>query len=163
MGKYNHTVPEFKVLISYIPEDEKEVYSSDGKSPSIKLLLDSEGKKIDNPTVQAQPIFNGGTAEQFFKSFQSLSSLLKGQTVGKLFRLALQALQGTDKALWQREMDLASPKLLESAGLSQEASEKLCYDIIMKLTVHVLKDTRSGLKQVRYMERFLWIGKNTGI
>jgi hypothetical protein len=33
----------------------------------------------------------------------------------------------------------------------------------MKLTIHVLKDPRSGFKQVRYMERFLWIGKNSGI
>jgi hypothetical protein len=32
----------------------------------------------------------------------------------------------------------------------------------MKLTIHVLKDPRSGFKQVIYMERFLWIGKNTG-
>jgi hypothetical protein len=60
-------------------------------------------------------------------------------------------------------MDLANPKLAESAGLSQEASEKLWYDIIMKLTIHLLKDPRAGFKQVRYMEHFLWIGKNTGI
>jgi hypothetical protein len=75
--------------------------------------------------VQVQPICNGGTTEHFFKWFQSLSSLLEGETVGEHFRLALQALRGTDKALWQREMDLASPKLAESAGLSLEASEKL--------------------------------------
>jgi hypothetical protein len=77
--------------------------------------------------------------------------------------LALQALRGTDKALWQREMDLASPKLAESVGISPEASEKLWYDSIMKLTIHVLKDPRAVFNQVRYMERFLWIGKNTGI
>jgi hypothetical protein len=46
--------------IPYIPEEEKETDPSDGKPPSIKLLLDSEGKKIDNPTIQVQPIFNGG-------------------------------------------------------------------------------------------------------
>jgi hypothetical protein len=33
----------------------------------------------------------------------------------------------------------------------------------MKLTIHVLKDSRSGFKQVRYMERFLFIGMHTGI
>jgi hypothetical protein len=33
----------------------------------------------------------------------------------------------------------------------------------MKLTIHVLKDPRAGIKQVRHMERFLFIGKNTGI
>jgi hypothetical protein len=60
-------------------------------------------------------------------------------------------------------MDLASPKLAESAGLSLEASEKLWYDGIMKLTFHVLKDPRAGFKQIRYMERFLFIGKHTGI
>jgi hypothetical protein len=115
MGKDNHRVPYFKVPITYIPEDEKEADPSDGKPPSVKLLLDQAGKKIDNPTVQVQPVFNGGTTEQFSKWFQSLISLLEGQTVGKHFRLALQALRGTDKALLQREIDLASPKLADSA------------------------------------------------
>jgi hypothetical protein len=111
MGKYNHKWPDLLVPIQYIPEDETEADPSDGTPPSVKLLLDSEGKKIDNPIVQVQSIFNGGTTEQFFKWFQSLSSLIEGQTVGKHFCLALQALRGTDKALWKREMDLASPKL----------------------------------------------------
>jgi hypothetical protein len=156
MGKDNHKGPDF-------PEEEKEADPSDRKPPSIKLLLDSEGKKIDNPTVHLQAIFNGGTRKQFFKLFQSLSSLLDGQSVGEHFRLALQALQGTYKALWQLEMDLASPKQAEVAGLSDAASEKLFYDSIMKLTIHVLKDPRAGFKQVRYMERHLFIGKNTGV
>jgi hypothetical protein len=163
MGKDNHRAPDFKVPIPYIPEDEKESDPSDGKPPSVNLLFDSAGKAIDNPTVQVQPIFNGGTTTQFFKWFQSLSSLLEGQTIGECFRLALQALRGTDKALWQREMDLASPKLAESGGISDEAAEIIWYDSIMKLTIHVLKDPRSGFKQIRYIERFLWIGKNTGI
>jgi hypothetical protein len=77
--------------------------------------------------------------------------------------LALQALRGTEKALWQREMDLVSTKLAEAAGLSVEAAEKLWYDSIMKLTIHVLKDPRAAFKQVRYTERCLFIGKNTGI
>jgi hypothetical protein len=154
MGKDNHKGTYFLVPIPYVPEDEKEADPSDDKPPSVKLLLDSEGKKIDNPMVQV---------EHFFKWFQILSSLLEGQTVGKYFRLALQALRGTDKALWQREMDLASPKLAESAGLSLEASEKLWYDSIMNLTIHVLKDPRAGFKQIRYMERFLFIGNHTGI
>jgi hypothetical protein len=122
MGKDNHKGPDFLVPIPYIPEEEKEADPGDGKPPSIKLLLDSEGKKIDNPTVQVQPIFNGGTTEQFFKWFQSLISLLEGQSLGKHFCLALQALQGTDKVLWQREMDLVIPKLAEVTGLSAEAS-----------------------------------------
>jgi hypothetical protein len=128
------------VPITYVPEDEKEADPSDGKPPSVKLLLDSEGKKIDNPTVQVQPISNGGTTEQFFKWSQSLRSLLEGQIVGEHFCLALQALPGTDKALLQMEMDLASLKLAESTGLLPEASERLWYDSIMKLTIHVLKD-----------------------
>jgi hypothetical protein len=77
--------------------------------------------------------------------------------------LALQALRGTDKALLQREMDLASPKLAEYAEISDNAAEQQWCDIIMKLTIHVLKDPRAGFKQVRYIERFLWIGKNTSI
>jgi hypothetical protein len=163
MGKDKNKWPDSLVPIPYVPEHEKEADPSNDKPPSVKLLLNAEGKKIDNPTVQVQPIFNRGTTEQFFKWFERLSSLLEGQKAGEHFRLALQALRGTDKALWQREMDLASPKLAESAGLSQEASDKLRYYSIMKLTIHVLKDPRAGFKQVRYMEPFLWIGKNTSI
>jgi hypothetical protein len=158
MGKDNNKGPDLLVPIPYVPEDEKEADPSDGKPPLVKLLLDSDGKKTDNPTVQIQPVINGGTTEQFFKWFQSLSSLLEGKTVGGHFRLALQALRGTDKALWQREMDLASLKLAEAAGLSLKASEKLWYDSIMKLTIHVLKYPRAGFKQVRYTERFLCTG-----
>jgi hypothetical protein len=110
MGKDKHKWPNFLVPIPYVPEDEKEADPIDGKPPSVKLLLDSHGKKIDNPMVQVQPIFNRGTTEHFFKWFQSLISLLQGQTVGEHFCLALQALRGTNKELWQREMELASPK-----------------------------------------------------
>jgi hypothetical protein len=77
--------------------------------------------------------------------------------------LALQALQGTDKALWQREIDLASRKLAESAGLSNDAAEKLWYNSIMKLTKHVLNYPRAGFRQVRNIEPYICIGKNTGI
>jgi hypothetical protein len=126
-------------------------------------LLDTTAKAIDNLTIQVQPIFNGVTKEHFFKWFQSIISLLEGQSVGKYFRLALQASRGTDKALWKRELDLASPKLAGSTGISNNAAEQLWYDSIMKLTMHVLKDPRAGFKQVSYKERYLWIGKNTGI
>jgi hypothetical protein len=163
MGKDNHKGPDFLAPVPYIPEEEEEADPSDGKPPSIKLLLDSDGKKINNPKVQVQPIFNGGTTEQFFKWSQSLSSLLDGHTVGEYYRLALQSLMGTYKALWQQETDLTSPKLAETAGLSETASKKLCYDSIMKLTIHILKDPRAGFKQVTYMERHLFIGKNTGL
>jgi hypothetical protein len=61
MGKDNHRVPYFKVSIPYIPEHEKDADPSDGKPPSVQLLLDSSGNTIDNPTVQVQPIFNRGT------------------------------------------------------------------------------------------------------
>jgi hypothetical protein len=57
MGKDNHRVPDFKVPIPYIPEDEKEEHPSDGNPPSVKLLLYSAGKPIDNPTVHVQPIY----------------------------------------------------------------------------------------------------------
>jgi hypothetical protein len=60
MGKDKNKGPDFMVPIPYVPEDENEADPSDGKPPSVKLLLDSHGKKIDNPTVQVQPIFNGG-------------------------------------------------------------------------------------------------------
>jgi nitrous oxide reductase len=60
-------------------------------------------------------------------------------------------------------MDLASPRLAEAAGISAEASGKVWYDSIMKLANHVLKDPRAGFKQVRYMERYLFVGKNSNI
>jgi hypothetical protein len=82
MGKDNDRVPDFYVPIPYITEDEKEADPSDGKRPSVKLLLDTTGKAIYNPIFQVQPIFNWGTKELFFKWFQSLSSLLEGQSVG---------------------------------------------------------------------------------
>jgi hypothetical protein len=72
MGKYNHKGPDFLVPLPYISEGEKEADPSDGKPPSIKLLLDSDGKKIDSPTVQVQTIFNGGTTEQFLIGFRVL-------------------------------------------------------------------------------------------
>jgi hypothetical protein len=71
MGKDNHKWTDFLLTIPYVHEDDKEGDPSDGKPPSVKLLLDSEGKKIDNHTVQVQPIFNRGTTAQFFKWFQS--------------------------------------------------------------------------------------------
>jgi hypothetical protein len=125
MGKDNRRAPNFKVPIPYIPEDEKEVDPSDGKPPSVKLLLDANGGAIDNPTIQVQLIFNGSTTEQFFKWDKSLSSLVEGQSVGERYRSALQALRGTGKALWEREPDLASPKIPVSAGISVDAAEKL--------------------------------------
>jgi hypothetical protein len=109
MGKDNHRGPDFLVPIPYIPEEEKEADPSDGGSPSIKLLLDSDGKKIDNPTVQVQPIFYGGTTEQFLKWFQSLSSLFYGQTLGEHYRLALQSLGGNYKALCVKLLPLPQP------------------------------------------------------
>jgi hypothetical protein len=52
MGKYNHKGPDLLVPLPYVREDEKEADPSDGKPFSVKLLLDSEGNTIDNPTVQ---------------------------------------------------------------------------------------------------------------
>jgi hypothetical protein len=92
MGKDNNRAPVFKVPIPYIPEDEKEADPSNGKPPSVNLLLDTKGEAIDNPTIPFQPIFNGGTTEKKFKWVQSLISLLKGQSVGEHFSLMLQVL-----------------------------------------------------------------------
>jgi hypothetical protein len=72
MGKDNHTGPDFLDPIPYIPEDEKQADPSDGKPPSIKLLLDADGKKIDNPSVQVQPIFIGGLLNIFLNGFRVL-------------------------------------------------------------------------------------------
>jgi hypothetical protein len=43
MGKDRHKGPDFLVPIPYVPEEEKEEDPSDGKPPSVKLLLDSQG------------------------------------------------------------------------------------------------------------------------
>jgi hypothetical protein len=88
MCKDNQKGPDFLVPIPYVPEDEKKADPSDGKPPSVKMLLDSEGNNIDNPTVEVQPILNGGTNAHFSKWFQSLSSLLEGKTVGEHLHLA---------------------------------------------------------------------------
>jgi hypothetical protein len=37
-------------------------YYYDGKPLSVKFLLDSSGKEIDNPMEQAHPIFNGANS-----------------------------------------------------------------------------------------------------
>jgi hypothetical protein len=148
MGKDKHKGPDFLVPTPYVPEEEKEADPSDGKPPLAKLLLDSQGKKMIIQLYKCSLYSRGGTLN-IFKWFQILSSLPDGKIVGEHFRLALQALRGTDKALWQRKMDLASPKLAEAAGLSVENAEKLWYGSIIKLTIHVLKDTRSGFKQLR--------------
>jgi hypothetical protein len=66
-----------------------------------QLLLDAKGDTIYNPTIQVQTIFNGGTMEQLFKWYKSSSSLMEGKSVGEHYCLALQALRGTDKALWK--------------------------------------------------------------
>jgi hypothetical protein len=60
-------------------------------------------------------------------------------------------------------LDFASPKLAAAAGISNDAAEKLWYDSIMKLIIHVLKDPRAGFEQERHMEHYLCIGKQTGI
>jgi hypothetical protein len=67
MGKDNNRAPYCKVPIPYIPEDEKEADPSNGKPPSVILLLDVKGGAIDNPMIQVQPIFNGVTTEHLFK------------------------------------------------------------------------------------------------
>jgi hypothetical protein len=138
MGKDNNIAPDFKVPIPCIPEDEKEADLSDCKPPSVKLLLDAKGGAIDNPTIKVHLILNGGTTEHLFKWYKSLSSLMEGQSVGEHCLLALQALRGTGKAVWQRELDLASPKLAVLAVILNYATEKLWYNSIMKLTIHVL-------------------------
>jgi hypothetical protein len=50
-----------------------------------------------------------------------------------------------------------------AAGISANAAEALLYASTMKLTIHVLKDARVGLKQKCYMESHLFVGKHTGV
>jgi hypothetical protein len=63
--------------------------------------------------------------------------------------------------LWQREWDAASPQIAEAAGIDPELQELLLRNAIMALTVHVLKDPRSGFKQKGDMERNLLIGNHS--
>jgi hypothetical protein len=127
----------------------------------MKLTLDINGAFIDNLTTQVHPVYNQGTVKQYFKWLKSLNSILWGQTITEKFRLALQTLRGPDAALWQHEWDAASPKIAEAAGIDPELQELLFRNAIMALTVHVLKDPRSGFKQKRYMERNLFIGNHS--
>jgi hypothetical protein len=125
--------------------------------------LDADGESIDNPTAQVQPIFNQGTETQFFKWNKSLIYIMQGQSVTEHYRLALQFLRGTDKALWQFELDIAGPLLVADYGISLDASAYLWYASITKLTVHVLKDACAAFKQKRYMECHLFKGNQTGL
>ena len=147
MGKNSIKKPDFKVPVPFVIEPDKESDESDLKGVSVKLLLDAQGKKISNPTTQVQPVYHQGTVEQFFKWVKSLNSILLGQTITEHFRLALQSLRGTDKALWQREWDAASPALADAAGISPDAAMALLRKAIMSLTQHVLKDDHAGYKQ----------------
>jgi hypothetical protein len=88
---------------------------------------------------------------------------MEGQSVGEHYPLSLQPLRGTYTVIRQGGLDLADPKLAAAAGISNNAAEMLWYDSIMKLTIHVFKDPRVGLKQVRYIESYIWIGKNKGV
>jgi hypothetical protein len=125
MGKDNIKSPDFKVPIPFIQEEENEAEDLDGKPPPVKLLVAAKGETIDNPITQIQPILNGVTTEQFFKWYKGLTSIMEGQSVSEHYRLALHSLWGTDKALWQRELDLTSPEIAESTGISNEAAERL--------------------------------------
>jgi hypothetical protein len=71
LGKDKHKGPDFLVRILYVPDEEKEADPSDGKPPSVKLLIDSQGKFFFNTTVQVQPIFKGGTTEHFLSGFRA--------------------------------------------------------------------------------------------
>jgi hypothetical protein len=155
MGKSYY--PDYKVPVSFIPETEKDTDEGDKKVFSIKLTLDINGEFIANPTTQVQPVYNQGTVKKYGKWLRSLNSIIKGHNITEKFRLALQALRGTDAALWQREWDVASPQISEAAGIDPELQELLLRNAIMALTVHVLKDPRAGFKQKCYMERNLFI------
>jgi hypothetical protein len=52
MGKNTIQTSDFKVPVPFIQEGENEADESDGKPPSIKLLLNTDGKAINNPTTQ---------------------------------------------------------------------------------------------------------------
>jgi hypothetical protein len=119
MGKSNY--PDYKVPVPFMTETEKDPDEGDKKG----VLLDINGKFIDNPTTQVQPMYNQGTIKQYFKWLKSLNSILRGHTITGKFRLALQMLRGTDAAFWQREWDATSPQIAEAAGIDPELQELL--------------------------------------
>jgi hypothetical protein len=73
----------------------------------------------------------------------------------------VQTLRGADSALWQCELDAASPQIAEAAGIDPELQELLLRNAIMALTMHVLKDPRARFKQKRFMELNLFIGNHS--
>jgi hypothetical protein len=83
MGKYNIKAPDVKVPIPYIPEEEKEVDASNGKPPSVKLLLDTKGDAIPNPTDCTGPsnlqLWYYGTILQMVQK----SKFPRGRTIGR--------------------------------------------------------------------------------
>jgi hypothetical protein len=158
MGEINH--PDYKVMVPFIPETEKDPNEGDKKGVSMKLTWDINGEFIDNRTTQVKPVYNQGTAEQYFKWLKSLNSILRGQNITEKFRLALKTLRETDAALWKCGWDAASPQTAEAAGINPELQELLLWNAIMALTVHVFKDPLAGFKQKRYMEQNLFIGNH---
>jgi hypothetical protein len=65
MGKDKHKGPDFLVPIPYVPEDGKEAHPSDGKPPSVKLLLDSQGKKVITQLYKCNLYSMGGPLHIF--------------------------------------------------------------------------------------------------
>jgi hypothetical protein len=79
------------------------------------------------------------------------------------YRKPLQSLGGTNEALLQREWKAASTQLVDAAEISIEAVIQLCISSIMIIMEHFLKDTRAGYKQKYYIERHLFLRKQTGV
>jgi hypothetical protein len=71
MGKDKHKGPYFLVPIPYVPEDEKEADPSDGKPPSVKLLLDSQGKKMIIQLYKCNLYSMGGPLNIFLSGFRA--------------------------------------------------------------------------------------------
>jgi hypothetical protein len=55
MGKSTH--PNYTVLVTFIPDTDKDPDEGDKKGVSMKLTLDINGEFIDNPTTQVQPVY----------------------------------------------------------------------------------------------------------
>jgi hypothetical protein len=97
---------DFKPPVPFIPENEKE--TAQGEKPvAVKLQHDDNRLAIPNPTTEYLPLFYQGTIEQYFKWVQTLSSVMIGHAVQKRYAVALKALKGMDKDLWQRELNTA--------------------------------------------------------
>jgi hypothetical protein len=77
----------------------------------------------------------------------ALKSIIIGHTARERYSVTLKALKGTNKDLWQREVNSANATLM-NALTAEQVKENLFAASLDRLTDHVVKDEYAVLLQV---------------